>query len=191
MGAYRYKADMIDIEPSCVRTILVPDDFDFRQLSYALNIAFDWWEGHEHLFGVVIDAKKGRVLDITDYGDEVGMDDYRDEDTLLSEYRGMTIQYTYDLGDEWRHLVTFEGKVPDYDLPYPTLESYEGRSPPEDCGGPYGYMDLLRVLADPGDPEHAEMKAWAEEMGFGDVDPEEINGCMAEADWDDIENQKD
>ena len=88
MGAYRYKADMIDIEPSCVRTILVPDGFDFRQLSYALCIAFEWWEGHEHMFGVVIDAKKGEVLDITDYGDDFGMDEYRDEDTPSRSSKG-------------------------------------------------------------------------------------------------------
>ena len=87
--------------------------------------------------------------------------------------------------------MTFEGEVPDYDLPYPTLESFEGRSPPEDCGGPYGYVDLLRILADPDDPEHAEMTAWAEEMGFGDADMEEINRGMAEADWDGVGNRDD
>ncbi len=182
MGAYRYKADMIDIEPSCVRTILVPDTFTFRDLSLALNAAFDWWEGHEHIIGVVMNPGKDDVLIITDYGDEFGLDRYRDEDTLLSEYRGKTIQYTYDLGDEWRHLVTFEGEVPDYDLPYPTLESFEGRSPPEDCGGPDGYTDLLRILADPKDPEHAEMAAWAEWIGFGKPVSEEINYNLSKVD---------
>ncbi len=189
MGAYRYKADMIDIEPSCVRTILVPDSFDFRQLSAALNAAFDWWEGHEHMFGVVTDPETGEVLDITDYGDEFGMEEYRDEGAPLSEFEGMTIQYTYDLGDEWRHLVTFEGEVPDYDLPYPTLESFEGRSPPEDCGGPYGYGDLLRILGDPDDPQHAEMTAWAEWIGFGKPIPEEINYELSKVDGSEPEEE--
>ena len=32
--------------------------------------------------------------------------------------------------------------------------------PPEDVGGPPGYEDFLRVLADPNDEEHEQMRAW-------------------------------
>ena len=30
--------------------------------------------------------------------------------------------------------------------------------PPEDVGGPAGYADFLRVIADPNDPRHLEMR---------------------------------
>jgi len=37
----------------------------------------------------------------------------------------------------------------------------EGACPPEDCGGPLGYEELLAVMADPGHPEHADRLEWA------------------------------
>ena len=38
--------------------------------------------------------------------------------------------------------------------------------PPEDCGGPPGYEQLLETVANPNHPEHAEMKEW-----LGEFDP--------------------
>jgi len=32
--------------------------------------------------------------------------------------------------------------------------------PPEDCGGPPGYEDLLRVLADPSHEDHDHVRRW-------------------------------
>jgi hypothetical protein len=35
-----------------------------------------------------------------------------------------------------------------------------GRCPPEDCGGPWGYSELLEVLGDPKHERHAELTEW-------------------------------
>ena len=35
-----------------------------------------------------------------------------------------------------------------------------GSCPPEDCGGPHGYTELLQALADPRHPEHDAMSVW-------------------------------
>lgn len=32
--------------------------------------------------------------------------------------------------------------------------------PPEDCGGTWGYRELLGILADPAHPEHDERREW-------------------------------
>ncbi|MGH8378844.1 MAG: plasmid pRiA4b ORF-3 family protein, partial [Gammaproteobacteria bacterium] len=32
--------------------------------------------------------------------------------------------------------------------------------PPEDCGGPPGYQDLLDALANPRHPRHRELRRW-------------------------------
>ena len=44
--------------------------------------------------------------------------------------------------------------------------------PPEDCGGPWGYSDLLAILADPTHPEHAERVEWIEGMHAGPFRPD-------------------
>jgi len=45
-------------------------------------------------------------------------------------------------------------------LPYPRLLSAEGRCPPEDIGGPWGYAEYLEAMADPDHERHAEMVEW-------------------------------
>ncbi len=41
------------------------------------------------------------------------------------------------------------------DTPCPVLDGRRA-CPPEDCGGPWGYVDLLAILADPTHPDHVE-----------------------------------
>jgi hypothetical protein len=41
--------------------------------------------------------------------------------------------------------------------------------PPEDCGGAWGYAELLEILADPARPERAERLEWMDDEDF---DPE-------------------
>ena len=36
----------------------------------------------------------------------------------------------------------------------------ENACPPEDCGGPGGYAELLRVLADPAHDDHEDLLRW-------------------------------
>ena len=45
-------------------------------------------------------------------------------------------------------------------IPAPLLVDGRRAAPPEDCGGPPGYEELLRVLSDPSAPEHADMCTW-------------------------------
>ena len=40
------------------------------------------------------------------------------------------------------------------------LIEVSGRCPPEDCGGPWGYADLLEAIKDPKHERHAELTEW-------------------------------
>jgi hypothetical protein len=51
---------------------------------------------------------------------------------------------------------------------YPICIAGKRSGPPEDCGGPWGYMELLDVLNDPNDPEYEDRVEWV----GGDFDSE-------------------
>jgi len=86
--------------------------------------------------------------------------------------------YTYDFGDEWEHAIVIEGKQPPVDgRRYPACVAGKRNCPPEDCGGCWGYQQLLAILADPAHPRRRE---WAEMIGE-DFDPEAFSVAEADA----------
>jgi hypothetical protein len=54
---------------------------------------------------------------------------------------------------------------------YPLCIDGKRACPPEDCGGVWGYADLLDTIKDPNHSEHEEMLEW---LG-GDFDPEKFD----------------
>jgi len=46
-------------------------------------------------------------------------------------------------------------------MDYPICTAGRRACPPEDCGGPWGYERLLKILNDPDDEEYEEMQGWA------------------------------
>jgi hypothetical protein len=77
--------------------------------------------------------------------------------------------YTYDLGDNWRHIVEIEEWLTLDDTPRfaACLDGARAR-PPEDAGGVSGYEAFLEIMSDTLDAEHTEMKRWC----GGHFDPE-------------------
>ncbi len=69
--------------------------------------------------------------------------------------------YSYDFGDDWEHRIVFEqaleGKT---GQKYPVCLSGKRACPPEDCGGSWGYEELLAILNDPTHEEHDSMPEW-------------------------------
>jgi hypothetical protein len=75
---------------------------------------------------------------------------------------GATLVWEYDFGDSWCHTVSVEARnEPNPDARYPQVLDGARACPPEDCGGTYGYAELLEVLPDPSHPEHEHMVGWA------------------------------
>ena len=65
--------------------------------------------------------------------------------------------YTYDFGDDWKHLIEVEKIAPaEPGVRYPRCTDGARANPIEDCGGPWGFADLLAAV---GHPEHERFEA--------------------------------
>ncbi len=82
---------------------------------------------------------------------------------------GEELVYLYDFGDGWTHHVVVEDIRPrEPRIRYPRVLAGARACPPEDVGGPYGYVDFLQAIADPKHTEHDAMLEWV----GGEFDPE-------------------
>jgi hypothetical protein len=100
---------------------------------------------------------------VPDPDDDFGIPAHDERVTRLDSIAvaGSKIAYTYDFGDDWRHEIVVEKVLPaDEVATVPACIGGRRACPPEDCGGPWGYRELLEVLADPTHPERAAHREW-------------------------------
>ena len=88
------------------------------------------------------------------------------------------IQYTYDLGDDWRFVIRLEEIVEDYYFGYPTLIDGAEDAPPEDVGGLMGFYSFIDIYRDKDHPEHEKIVEWAKNQHFKEYDPDKINEIL-------------
>jgi Plasmid pRiA4b ORF-3-like protein len=152
---FQLKVTLLDTKPPIWRRVLVDGASTLDHLHEVIQAAFGWWNYHLHEFEV------GR----TRYGvpdpDEDWGEPPRDErrtrlDAIAGE--GSSFQYTYDFGDSWDHKITVEKVLPADVATVPACIDGRRACPPEDCGGTWGYRDLLEILADPAHAEHDQRR---------------------------------
>lgn len=144
------------IQPPIWRTILVPETYSLLQLHRALQIVFAWQECHLHAFEIA-----GRRFSTPD----PEMPEYESTAITLSALTlktGSTFTYTYDFGDDWRHLIEVVHAQRAEDASEMMIALLDGAraAPPEDCGGLPGYQRLAKVLGNPKHPEYRELSDW-------------------------------
>ncbi|MCB1127831.1 MAG: plasmid pRiA4b ORF-3 family protein, partial [Verrucomicrobiae bacterium] len=73
-----------------------------------------------------------------------------------------TFDYEYDFGDSWEHELTVVKILSPDPASATTALCLDGARacPPEDCGGVWGYENLLKILKNRKHPEHQTMKKW-------------------------------
>jgi hypothetical protein len=113
-----------------------------------------WENSHLHLFLVGTERFGGPQL----------LDEVEDEARVtvgaLADRGVKTFAYVYDLGDDWDHAIAIESAGPlEPGRAYPACVAGRRRCPPEDSGGPWGFVDILEA-ADPEDERHAEVMEW-------------------------------
>jgi hypothetical protein len=156
-SVHQLKVTLLGLEPAIWRRIAVPSDVTLTQLHDIVQAVMGWEWSHLHDFRV------GKVT----YADPDLLYETADQDERTTRLADVApkprkrLQYLYDFGDSWEHEIVVEAVgPPEAGVRYPICRAGERAGPPEDCGGVWGYADLLETLADPDDPDRDEMLEW-------------------------------
>jgi hypothetical protein len=169
------KVSLRHMKPPVWRRLQVPSTTNLAELHHIIQAAMGWYDCHLHQFEV----------DGVDYADPAHMlDETTDEArrTLARMQVGQRFAYWYDFGDDWWHDITVESvERADPALTYPRCVTGRRTCPPEDCGGPWGFDELMRALGDEKHPDHEMYREWIPV----DYDParfnlDEINEALAQ-----------
>ncbi|MFW6158515.1 MAG: plasmid pRiA4b ORF-3 family protein [Planctomycetota bacterium] len=164
---YQIKVTLLGVQPPVWRYFQVLGESTLYDLHCVLQVVMGWQESHLHMFAAG-EEEYTTLYDGVDLGREV----IEDDTVTLAEVapsEGMKFEYLYDFGDSWRHEVLVQKILePDPDAAYPVCLGGERACPPEDCGGIWGYEELLEALGHPDHEEHDELLEW---LG-GSFDPE-------------------
>lgn len=167
---HRLKVTLRSVKPPIWRRIEIASDVTLAALSDLLEGAMGWMGGHLHAFeahGVTYerpDPDEGLSRRAQDENE------HRLGDVLTEV--GAKMRWDYDFGDGWQHDVVVETIVPHVpSVEYPRCVTGRRACPPEDCGGPWGFHELLDAIADPSHPRHEELTEWLP-IGY---DPEEFD----------------
>jgi hypothetical protein len=170
MPTYELRIELNKAQPPIWRTFLVPSDIPLDDLHNVIQMVMGWTNSHLHEF------VRGNIrYGVPDSeGDDFGQEaedesDFTLDDLLTKPKHRLT--YTYDFGDNWQHTLTLLAIRPEECTTIRCLAG-ERAGPPDDCGGVYGYEQLLETLSDPKAEDHEEMKEWFASMTPENHDPE-------------------
>lgn len=170
---YQIKITLADSKPPIWRRLLVHGNIGLNVFHDAIQYSMGWLNCHLHQF------EKDRILyginDDDDFGSNFDLEVEDEKQFKLSDIlkdEKDTMIYEYDFGDGWIHKIILEKRLP-FDKSSEFVKCIKGKRacPPEDCGGLYGYENLIEIVRDPTHSEHEEMLEW---LG-GDFDPEYFN----------------
>jgi len=168
---YQLKIELEGVSPPVWRQLQVPGDATLGWLHAAIQLAMGWTNSHLHQFIICDRIFSDPLFEMNELDDDPPvLDEYKVRLKDVAPHMRSVFMYQYDFGDSWEHIVKVEMI---YDRRPPRGDIAKclggaGACPPEDCGGPYGYADLLEIITD---PEHDEHESTLEWLG-GKFDPE-------------------
>ena len=149
---YQLHVQLDAIEPPIWRRLLVDSRSTLPELHVAIQAVMGWYDSHLHEF---ISGQKRYGIPDDDL--TALLDERKFRLAQLIKKPQDTLTYVYDYGDYWEHTLTLEAILPwRTDITLPRCVDGARACPPEDCGGPPGYSELLVIMADPEHPEFAE-----------------------------------
>jgi hypothetical protein len=149
---------LADTAPLIWRRVEVPVEASLKMLHDVIQAAMGWLD--YHLWEFEVGERRYGVLD-PDWPDDRL---FAARNTKLKALLNRDVRqffYTYDMGDNWKHIVTVEAVAEGQPgTKYPRYVEGEYRAPPEDCGGTPGFEAFLDAIADPKHPEHDDATEW-------------------------------
>jgi hypothetical protein len=163
------KVSLRYMKPPIWRRLQVPSTTSLAELHDIIQAAMGWYDCHLHQFevnGVHYADTNHMLADTTDEARR----------TLAEMRAGDRLAYWYDFGDDWWHDIIVESlDRADPALTYPRCVNGRRAAPPEDSGGPWGFVELMRTLSDEKHPEHEMYLDWMEQIGEVAYDPERFD----------------
>jgi hypothetical protein len=176
VDVFRLRISLEEIEPPIWRTVLVKGGTTLHELHRTIQLLFQWYDYHLYRFEI-----RDRAFEAPDEEAE-GEDATRAKLNQLGLRSGESFHYTYDFGDDWRHLVEVialeKSNDPDW---LPCVLDGARRGPPEDCGGPYRYSEIQKFARRPLDELDEEERSTVQWLGDS-FDPEEFSLAQARHD---------
>jgi hypothetical protein len=151
------KIELAWLKPVIWRRVVAPETITLGKLHDVIQAVMGWSDSHMHEFEIA-GERYGMDMD-SDWGEPVRSERRVRLATALSGTK--SFRYTYDLGDEWEHRIKVEKTLPpDTELKTARCLAGANACPPDDVGGPPGYIDFVEALSNPDHPEHHEMMEW-------------------------------
>jgi hypothetical protein len=175
---YHLKVVLIGTKPPIWRRLEVPGNANLGWLHAVLQVATGWTNSHLHQFkvgGALYSEPRHHFAEYE--GDPEILDESKVTLQQLAPRAKNTLGYEYDFGDSWEHRITVEKILPPDPTAAMRARCLDGARacPPEDCGGVWGYDNLLKIIKNPKHAEHASIMEW---LGAG-FDPEAFDADEA------------
>jgi hypothetical protein len=165
--AFQLKITLEGSKPPIWRQVAV-GDCTLDVLHQIIQLAMGWTDSHMHMF-----AHGNERFSHPRF--ELEGDEYDETEVWLSdlvEEGCKKLRYCYDFGDDWEHTIAIEKQLrPKAADKFPRCIKGSGACPPEDCGGIWGYYEMIDAIRDPKHERHEELVEWLP-VGF---DPERFD----------------
>jgi hypothetical protein len=143
---YQLHLKVAGCRPPIWRRLLVRETMWLSRLHDSIQVAFDWYDYQTHSFSF------GDLR----FGNPVKRDNFTiedDRDVTLADVgldQHPRFLYTYDFDEGWQveGALEFQQAIKK-SIRYPRCIAADRAGPPEDCGGPEAYLDMLACIKEP------------------------------------------
>ncbi len=151
---YHMRIKLKDAPVPVWREVKAPSNITLELFAFVVNDVMGWDNIHLHQFRTKTADFKNTVC-IKQDGELFGafqrvmaLDTNKYAISHIFKEKKDRVKYEYDFGDSWEHEIWLKG-IRDYEpgeQPCFKVVKGVGQCPPEDCGGVWGYAELLEIL---------------------------------------------